>query len=142
MSCTELETKCTSRNRYHHLLKTFWGWRDKQLPDATVIWVLPGEDMHVTTPGSALLFPALCAPTGELPPAMPMPGPACGNREAMMPTRTRTRSQNRASRINAERKRNQVSRQAAEAVRAAKAVAAAAESTQFPPPDPDEPPPF
>jgi Domain of unknown function (DUF222) len=22
--------------RFHHLLKTFWGWRDKQLPDGTV----------------------------------------------------------------------------------------------------------
>jgi hypothetical protein len=25
----------------HHLMKTCWGWRDKQLPDGTLIWLLP-----------------------------------------------------------------------------------------------------
>jgi hypothetical protein len=29
--------KCTLASRYHHPLKTFWGWQDKQLPDGTVI---------------------------------------------------------------------------------------------------------
>jgi hypothetical protein len=29
----------------HHLLKTFWGWRDKQLPDATVIWTMPDSEL-------------------------------------------------------------------------------------------------
>ena len=53
--------------RKHHLLKTFGGWRDKQLPDGTVIWLLPDGHTYVTTPGSALLFPSLCAPTGDLP---------------------------------------------------------------------------
>ena len=24
--------------RLHHLIKTFWGWRDQQLPDGTLIW--------------------------------------------------------------------------------------------------------
>ena len=47
----------------HHLLKTFWGWRDEQLPDGTVIWRLPGAQTRITTPGSALLFPSLLAPT-------------------------------------------------------------------------------
>jgi hypothetical protein len=37
----------------HHLLKTFWGWRDKQLPDATVIWTMPDGHSYITTPGSA-----------------------------------------------------------------------------------------
>jgi Domain of unknown function (DUF222)/HNH endonuclease len=27
--------------RRHHLLKTFWGWSDQQLPDATLIWTSP-----------------------------------------------------------------------------------------------------
>lgn len=36
--------------RFHHLLKTFWGWRDRQLPDGTVVWELPGGQTHVTTP--------------------------------------------------------------------------------------------
>ncbi len=59
--------------RLHHLLATFCGWRAQQLPDGTVIWTLPGNQTYVTTPGSALLFPALCTPTGD-PPA-PEPGP-------------------------------------------------------------------
>lgn len=50
--------------RTHHLLKTLWGWRDRQLPDGTVIWTLPGARTYVTIPGSAALFPHLCAPTG------------------------------------------------------------------------------
>lgn len=52
--------------RLHHLMKTFWGWRDQQLPDGTLIWTSPGGQTYVTSPGSALLFPALCAPTGGL----------------------------------------------------------------------------
>ena len=48
--------------RFHHLLKTFWGWNDKQLPDGTVIWILPSGQTYVTTPGSALPFPSLCGP--------------------------------------------------------------------------------
>jgi hypothetical protein len=40
--------KCSSASRCHHLLKTFWGWRDKQLPDGTVIWVVrPREGPNV-----------------------------------------------------------------------------------------------
>jgi hypothetical protein len=62
------------------------------LPDGTVILTSPSGQTHVTTPGSALLFPNLCAPTGALDP---------------VPTRLRcvdgcdasTRAQNRASYI-------------------------------------------
>ena len=43
----------------------------KQLPDGTVIFTLPHGQTYVTTPGSALLFPSLCAPIGEL--DVPMP---------------------------------------------------------------------
>ena len=49
-----------------HLVKTFWGWRDKQLPDETVIWTSPSGATYVTTPGSALLFPSLCVPAGDI----------------------------------------------------------------------------
>ncbi|MBO0676463.1 HNH endonuclease [Mycolicibacterium sp. S2-37] len=87
--------------RLHHLLKTFWGWQDRQLQDGTVIWKSPTGQVYVTTPGSALLFPALCRPTG------PIVGDAAartgGNRTLRMPTRRRTRAQDRASRILAER---------------------------------------
>ncbi|EID08773.1 13E12 repeat family protein, partial [Mycobacterium xenopi RIVM700367] len=54
--------------RTHHLVKTFWGWREQQLPDGTLILTAPTGHTYVTTPGSALLFPHLCRPTAALPP--------------------------------------------------------------------------
>ncbi|GBG37099.1 HNH endonuclease signature motif containing protein [Mycobacterium montefiorense] len=101
--------KCLCRK--HHLLKTFWGWRDQQLPDGTIVWTLPDGHTRVTTPGSALLFPALCA-GADPPPVVAMPDMQCSDRDAMMPTRTHTRAQNRAARIAAERQHNRKSRQA------------------------------
>ncbi|EHB44958.1 protein of unknown function DUF222 [Mycolicibacterium rhodesiae JS60] len=99
--------KCLCRD--HHILKTFWGWKDEQLPDGTVIWRLPGGETYVTTPGSILLFPTLMTPTG--PPAAPPPAEHhCGNRSAMMPRRRTTRAQNRAHRIANERARNRADR--------------------------------
>src|SRR6202012_5179083 len=47
--------KCLCRQ--HHLIKTFWGWHDQQLPDGALIWTAPSGQPYVTTPGSALLFP-------------------------------------------------------------------------------------
>jgi hypothetical protein len=62
--------KCTLASRCHHLLKTFWPeWRDEQHPDGTIVWTSPTGQKYVTRPGSRLLFPALCLPTGELPTA-------------------------------------------------------------------------
>ena len=55
--------KCYCRT--HHLVKTFWGWRDQQLPDGTIILNSPSGKTYFTTPGSALLFPSLCVPTGD-----------------------------------------------------------------------------
>ncbi|MCA2246017.1 hypothetical protein JF781_27330, partial [Mycobacterium sp. WUMAC-067] len=86
-------------------MKTFWGWRDQQLPDGTLIWTSPAGQTYVSTPGSALLFPSLCAPTAELPAPAPRPQP-CADRAAMMPQRRRTRTQDRATRIATERKHN------------------------------------
>jgi hypothetical protein len=100
--------------RKHHLLKTFGGWRDKQLSDGTVIWVLPDGHTYVTMPGSALLFPNLCMPTGDVPAAQPSKVGQCSNRETKMPTRTRTRRQSRAHRVDAERRLNHRLRVAAE----------------------------
>nr|WP_231993738.1 HNH endonuclease signature motif containing protein [Mycobacterium sp. 852002-50816_SCH5313054-b] len=116
--------------RLHHLLKTFWKWRDEQLPDGTIIWRLPDGHTYITTPGSALLFPSLCAPTGD-PPISDAPGERCAEPTAMMPLRTRTRAQNRAARIDAERRRNRDTR-----------LAAQSSEPPPPPPDDDEPPPF
>jgi hypothetical protein len=97
-----------------------------------VIWDLPGGQTYVTTPGSALLFPALCTPTGTLP-LGPPPQDRCTYREAMMPLRASTRAQNRARYIADERRRNRQARQTSPA------------TTQPTPPQhppDDEPPPF
>ncbi len=96
--------KCYCRT--HHLVKTFWGWRDQQLPDGTIIVTSPAGQTYITTPGSALLFPSLCRPTGELPAPAPQRDDHCAERTAMMPRRRRTRAQNRAYRVAAERRVN------------------------------------
>lgn len=129
---SNLKTLC----RTHHLLKTFWGWRDEQLPDGTVIWRLPDGHTYVTTPGSALLFPSLCAPTGTPPRRAVVADERCGERTAMMPRRQRTRSQNRAHQVAAERHRNRQARYPA--------VDRGQQPTQAgpAPPDDDDPPPF
>ena len=123
--------------RFHHLLKTFWGWSDKQLPDGTVIWTAPSGQTYVTTPGSALLFPSLTVPTGDLPASSERPEDGCGERTAMMPNRRRTRRQDRSAGVRAERAHNQRIRKE----RHRRWV-----ETWFPEPVPprpgDEPPPF
>jgi hypothetical protein len=97
--------KRTLASRTHHLLKTFWVWRDEQDPYGTVTWTSPAGPKYVTRPGSRLLFPALCLPTGELPTAPTAEQPS-GRRDIMMPTRRRTREQDCAYRIDAERALN------------------------------------
>lgn len=93
-----------------HLLKTFCcgvgGWRDPQLPDGTVIWTSPTGHIYTTKPGSALLFPTLCLPTGELQLSEHEPTLDLDGRGAMMPKRRRTRVQNLQRRIEAERRLN------------------------------------
>jgi hypothetical protein len=100
--------KCVCRK--HHLLKTFWGgpdgWRDEQHPDGTVTWTTPSGHVYTTQPGSRLLFPTLSLPTGQLPSAPTAERPASGLRGLMMPTRRRTRQQDRDYRIYAERALN------------------------------------
>src|ERR1700754_1315633 len=56
--------KCLCRK--HHLVKTFWGWRDRQRLDGTVEWTSPGGQTYTTHPGSRLLYPALCTPTAPV----------------------------------------------------------------------------
>ncbi|WP_049792848.1 HNH endonuclease signature motif containing protein [Mycolicibacter sinensis] len=127
--------KCYCRT--HHLVKTFWGWRDRQLPDGTLILSAPSGQTYVTTPGSALLFPRLCAPTAQLQPTQRQPDDRCGQRSVMMPRRRRTRAQNRAARINTERNQNRNARQARRADRYADWFPQVAPAI-----DPDDPPPF
>ena len=92
-------------------MKTFWGWRDQQLPDGTVILNSPAGKTYVTTPGNALLFPGLCLPTGDVHATRPSTAVEyCGDRNAMMPKRSRTRRQDRAHRVAAERRQNHLAR--------------------------------
>lgn len=110
-------------------MKTFWGWKDEQLRDGTVIWRLPDGETYVTTPGSIALFPALMTPTGAA--ATPPPQVhRCGDRSAMMPRRRTTRAQNRAHRIASERASNRAERRAG----------APASAGPAPPQDEDAPP--
>ena len=118
-------------------MQTFWGWNEQQLPDGTVIFTLPPGQTYVTIPGSALLFPSLCAPTGELDMPEPLVDAGRGDRTAMMPRRRRTRAQNRAQRIEEERRQNRQSREA----RCEARDAFYAELTANPEDD-GEPPPF
>jgi hypothetical protein len=111
------------------LVKTFWGWCDRQLPDGTVILESPSGQAYVTAPGSALLFPSLCQSTGGiLAIEADPPLDYCGDRTTMMPNRRRTRAQNRTQRIATERRQNHLAR--------------TTRTGPAPPNDDDEPPPF
>jgi hypothetical protein len=83
------------------------------LADGTIIWTLPGGEVYVTTPGSALLFPTLMTPTPT--PARHSTTKATettGDRTVLMPRRKTTRAENRARYIAAERARNERAREA------------------------------
>ena len=96
--------------RKHHLLKTFWGWRDHQLPDGTVVWTCPQGQTYTTYPGSRLLFPTLCRPTAPVT-ARETPSATINarGRTLAMPRRTTTRTQNRTHAITDERRYNEAS---------------------------------
>jgi hypothetical protein len=103
--------KCLCRR--HHLLKTFWGgptgWRDRQLPDGTIIWTSPRGRTYVTEPGSKLLFPSLCTPTAPvtITDEAAEQAQAQHNPGLTMPRRQRTRAQDRAQRIIDDRRLNE-----------------------------------
>jgi hypothetical protein len=131
------DSKCLSASRYHHLLKTFCGWLDRQLPDGVLIWTSPSGQTDSTDPGSRLLFPALCKPTAPVSARTNLAG-AHTNRGLMMPRRTTTRAHDRAKRIETERARNRAIRQNPET------GCSETYSSSLPPPpaDDDDPPPF
>lgn len=84
--------KCLCRQ--HHRLKTFVDeWRDRQLPDGTVIWKSPTGKTFATKPIGAELFPELAR------------------------RRRRTRAQERSRRIAAARNRNHLLRPANDELR-------------------------
>jgi hypothetical protein len=95
-------------------LKTFWngvrGWRDRQLPDGTIIWTSPTGHTYTTYPGSKHLFPKLCAPTATLWTGEPPVIDSTGDRGVMMPKRRHTRTHNTTKAINTERRLNETHR--------------------------------
>ena len=96
--------------RKHHLLKTFWtgagGWADRQLADGTIEWTSPTGHHYRVPPGSRLHFPHwnTTTPVRGTPPTAPSFSPERG---LTMPTRQRTRAQQHAYAVSAERNRNQ-----------------------------------
>jgi hypothetical protein len=96
--------KCLCRT--NHLMKTFGGWHDIQLPDGTVIWISPSGRKYITKPGSRLFFEAWDTTTADLPPPS-IAVPNTGARGLMMPRRRRTRAAEHAAWIKAERARNE-----------------------------------
>ena len=72
-----------------------------------MIVTAPTGHTYTTKPGRALLFPTLCEPTATLwQPGGEPTVPSSGGRGLMMPRRRRTRAENLAKRIQAERKLN------------------------------------
>jgi len=69
--------------------------------------ITPSGHTYTTRPGSHLLFPTLCVPTGELSTAAAVDRPP-KEHGVMMPKRRRAREQDRIYRINAERALNAV----------------------------------
>ena len=105
---SNLNCKC----RAHHLLKTFWcgdnGWAETQHPDGTIVFTSPSGRTYTTTPGGALFFPDLATPAATLTvPQQADPPPDNPGRTLMMPTRKRTRAEERAARIDWERGLNE-----------------------------------
>jgi hypothetical protein len=96
--------KCLCRT--NHLMKTFGGWHDIQMPDGTVIWTSPSGRKYITKPGSRLFFETWDTTTTDLPPPV-IVVPKAGDRGVMMPRRRRTRAAEHAAWIRAERARNE-----------------------------------
>ncbi|CAN5407372.1 hypothetical protein BH09ACT8_BH09ACT8_46910 [soil metagenome] len=99
------DLKCYCRK--HHNLKTWWigDWADQQSPDGTVIVTSPTGKTYTTKPVSSLLFSGWNTVTSTSPPrgTPPTRPPGC---DAPTTKRKRTRTQDHAYRIKAERALN------------------------------------
>ena len=97
--------------RAHHLVKTFYsgigGWSEQQLSDGTVLFASPTGHRYITEPEGGRLFPGLSVST-EVPTGQPVPAgdteSHSAHRGLAMPTRKRTRDEDRRSRIDRERR--------------------------------------
>lgn len=87
--------------RFHHRIKTFGGWSERQLPDGTVIWTDPGGRVFQTSPGIADVIPELgdaLSATAQRP----------------LPQRCRSRTRQRAVQVARTRRKNGARRAANE----------------------------
>ncbi len=117
------------RCRTHHLLKTFWtgehGWAEKQYSDGRIMFTSPSGRTYTTTPSGALFFPQLGVSTGQIILEDRHPNTTAeAGRTQMMPTRQRSRAEERQARINWERGLNEARLAALEEERAAREIAA------------------
>jgi Domain of unknown function (DUF222) len=100
----------TPKCRQHHLLKTFYtgftGWHTRQKPDGTITWTAPTGHTYTTVPGSRILFPDKHFPVGPPQPAAAATPSDQPGRDLMMPTRRRTRTNDRTRHIRRERQHN------------------------------------
>jgi hypothetical protein len=74
------------------------------IPDGTIVWISPRGRTYTAKPLGALFFPQLAIPTAAL--VLPNSPPPSPNRVLAMPTRKRTRAQDRAYRVERERAQN------------------------------------
>ena len=74
------------------------------IPDGTIVWTSPRGRTYTTQPLGVQFFPQLAMPTGTL--ILPNSPPAGPHRELAMPTRKRTRAEDRARRVQWERALN------------------------------------
>jgi hypothetical protein len=95
--------------REHHLIKTFrtgpGGWTPQAKPDGTIEWLAPTGHTYAKASGAALLFPHWNIET-PIPRIRAISLIDDADRDTKMPTRKRTRAQDRAQRIKAERALN------------------------------------
>ncbi|MGU3500737.1 DUF222 domain-containing protein [Mycobacterium sp. C31M] len=91
--------------REHHVLKTHYGWAPVMEPDGTICWTAPTGHVYRKTPGTSMLFPdrSFDVPVPRKRNITLLDG---DNRVAVLPKRRRTRAQERAHRVTAERARN------------------------------------
>jgi hypothetical protein len=93
--------------RHHHGVKTFRdGWSEVQLPDGTLILTTPTGRTYKTIPTSRLLFPTVNTTSAPITPGSPRK-PRGPDKTAKMPKRKRSKAQQRAYRIAAERALNE-----------------------------------
>ncbi|MCV7182423.1 hypothetical protein H7J56_10735, partial [Mycolicibacterium murale] len=96
--------------REHHLAKTFpttaGQWTDEQLPNGDIYWTAPTGHSYLTEPRSRILFPNWDFTTSTMPFIHPNKRRRAATPTTPMPTRQRTRANDRAQRITTEREHN------------------------------------